>query len=94
MLGKRTIFQKEMSGNFECSADIDSVNIEACHCLKLNHWSKNVIVKLARRKDASKILRGKKKSKTADLSQKGFPPNTIVFINESLRSYYRFLWSE
>ena len=78
----------------ECDADIDRVNIEACHRLKLNHWPKKVIVKLARRKDALKILRGKKKLKTTDRSQKGFPPNTTVFINESLCSYYRFLWSE
>ena len=52
----------------ECDADIDPVNIEACHRLKSNHWSKKVIVKLARRKNASKMLRGKKKLKTTDLS--------------------------
>ena len=78
----------------ECDVDIDPVNIEACIRLKLNHWPKKVIVKLARRKDASKILEEKKKLKTNDLSQRGFPPNTIVFINESLCSYYRFLSSE
>ena len=76
----------------ECDADIDPVNIEACHRLKSNHWPKKVIVKLARRKDALKILRGKKKLKASDLSPKGFSPNSIVFINESLCSYYRFLW--
>ena len=78
----------------ECDVDIDPVNIEACIRLKLNHWPKKVIVKLARRKDASKILEEKKKLKTNDLSQRGFPPNTVVFINESLCSYYRFLSSE
>ena len=75
-------------------ADIDPVDIEACHRLKSNPWPKKVIVKLAKRKDASKILRGKKKLKTTGLSQKSFPPNTIIFINKSLCSYYRFLWSE
>ena len=113
MLGKRTIFQKGMSGNFipdgisqndleskvcdiflECNADIDLVNIEAYHRLKSYHWPKKVIVKLVKRKDASKILRGKKKLKSKDLSQKGFPPNIIAFINESLCSYYRYLWSK
>ena len=78
----------------ECDADIDPVNIEACHRLKSNHWPKKNIVKLVKRKVASKILRGKKKLKTTDLSQKGFPPSTTVFINKSLCSYYRFLWSE
>ena len=78
----------------ECDVDIDHFNIEVCHRLKSNHWPKKVIIKLARRIDASKILRGKKKLKTTDLSQKGFPPNTIVFTNESLCLYYRFLWSE
>ena len=78
----------------EYDADIDPFNIEACHRLKSNHWPKKVIVILAKSKDALKILRGKKKLKTTELCQKGFPPNTIVFINESLCSYYRFLWSE
>ena len=64
--------------------------MSTCHRLKSNYWPKKVIVKLARGKDASKILRGKKKLKTTDLSQKGFPPNIIVFIKESLCSYYRF----
>ena len=36
---------------------------------------------------------GKKKLKTTNLSQKGSLPNTIVFINKSLCSYYIFLWS-
>ena len=64
----------------ECDSDIDPVNIEACDRLKKN--------------DASKILRGKNKLKTTDPSKKGFPPNTIVFINESLCSHYRFSCSE
>ena len=37
---------------------------------------------------------GKKKLKTTNLSQKGSLPNTIVFINKSLCSYYIVLWSE
>ena len=78
----------------ECDADIDPVNIEACHRLKSHNWPKKVIVKLAKIKDASKILRGKKKLKATNLSQKGFPHNIIVFINDNLCSYYRFLWSE
>ena len=51
----------------ECDADIDLVNIEACHRLKSNRWPKKVIVKLVNIIDASKILRGKKKLKTTDL---------------------------
>ena len=43
-----------------------------------------------KRKDASKILRGKKKLKTTNLSQNDFPHNNIGFINESLSSYYMF----
>ena len=78
----------------ECDSDIDPVNTEACDRLKSNHWTNEVIVKLATKNDASKILRGKNKLKTTDPSKKGFPPNTIVFINESLCSHYRFLCSE
>ena len=68
----------------ECDADIDPVNIEVCHRLKSNHWPKKVILKLARRKHPLKILRGKKKLKTTDLSQIDFETNTIVFINQLL----------
>ena len=56
----------------EYDADIDPVTINTCHRLKSDHWPKQVIVKLARRKDASKILRGKKKVKTTDLIRKDF----------------------
>ena len=79
---------------WEYDADIDLANIEAFHRSKSNHWSQKVIVKLARKIYASNILSGKKKLKTINLSQKGFSPNTIVFINESLCSYYIFLWLE
>ena len=34
------------------------------------------------------------KEETTNLIQKNFPPNTTVYINESLCSYYNFLWSE
>ena len=56
----------------EYDGDIDPVTINTCHRLKSDHWLKQVIVKLARRKDASKILRGKKKVKTTDLIRKDF----------------------
>ena len=61
---------------------------------KPEECEKKLGVESAKRKDASKILRGKKKLKTTDLSQKSFPSSIIVFINESPCSYYRFLWSE
>ena len=78
----------------ERNADIDPVNIEACHRLKSNHWPKKFLAILAKKNDALKILREKKKLKTTDVSHQGFPPNTVVFINESLCSYYRFFWLE
>ena len=40
----------------ECDVDSDPVNIKACHPLKSNQWPEKVIVKIASKKDASKVL--------------------------------------
>ena len=78
----------------ECNADIDPVNIEACHRLKSNRWPKKFIAKLAKRKVASKILKGKKKLKNYQPDLEGFSTQyRCLLINESFSSNYRFLWS-
>ena len=51
-----------------------------------------VIIKLSRRKDANKIRRVNKKLKNLNLSSLGI--KTPVFINDSLCSYYKMLWSK
>ena len=54
---------------------------------------KNVIIKLSKRKDVFNILQRKKKLKSVDITKVGLPQGSLVFINQSLCSYYKYLWS-
>ena len=58
-------------------------NVEGCQ---------KVIVKLSRRKDANKIRLLKKRLKGRNLSSLGI--NATVYINDSLCTYYKMLWSK
>ena len=74
-------------------APVDLQNIEACHRLKSNDngRSNKVIVKFSKRKDMIRVMN---KKKFLNLDGTGFPPNTSLFINPSLCSYYKYLWSK
>ena len=39
------------------------------------------------------ILQRKKKLKSVDIAKIGLPQGSLVFINQSLCSYYKYLWS-
>ena len=68
---------------------IDPSYIENCHWLK-NNVPNKVIVKFARGKDANHIRKNKSKLKEMNLSSIFL--NNLVFINDSLCSYYKNLW--
>ena len=74
-------------------APVDLQNIEACHRLKSNDngRSNKVIVKFSKRKDMVRVMN---KKKFLNLDGTGFPPNASLFINPSLCSYYKYLWSK
>ena len=76
-------------------APVDPQNIEACHRLKSddNGRSNKVNVKFSKRKDMVRIM-NKKSLKNANLDGTGPPPSTSLFINPSLCSYYKYLWSK
>ena len=75
---------------------VDPKNIEACHRLKSddNGQSNKVIVKFSKRKDMVRVMNKKKSLKNADLDSTGLPSSTLLFINPSLCSYYKYLWSK
>ena len=77
----------------ECDTPVDPANIEACHRLKSKARPKKVIIKLFKRKDVFNILQRKKKLKSVDITKVGLPQGSLVFINQSLCSYYKYLWS-
>ena len=77
----------------ECDTPVDLTNIEACHHLRSKARSKKVIIKLSKRKDVFNILQRKKKLKSVDITKVGLPQGSLVFINQSLCSYYKYLWS-
>lgn len=70
---------------------IHADNIEACHRLKSG--SDRTIVKFSKRKDCQQVMKVKKDLKNMDFSDIDLPVGTNVYVNESLCSYYRWLWS-
>ena len=77
----------------ECDTPVDLKNIEAYHRFKSKTRPKKVIIKLSKRKDVFNILQRKKKLKSVDITKVGLPQGSLVFINQSLCSYYKYLWS-
>ena len=75
-------------------AEVDSETIESCDRLKGRGSKGRVIPKLFNRKDAEKIKLNKKTLKNIDHRKIGLSSGTKVFINESLRGYYKLLWSK
>ena len=77
-------------------APVDLQNIEACHRLKSddNGRSNKVIVKFSKRKDMIRVMNKTKFLKNGNLDGTGLPPSTSLFINPSLCSYYKYLWSK
>ena len=69
---------------------VDPSNVEHCHWISSKNGSKRVIVKVSKRKDATKIRSSKRKLKDMDLTYIGI--NNPVYINDSLCTYYKMLW--
>ena len=72
--------------------DITGERIEACHHLKKQ--SVRTIVKFSRRKDSEHVMRRKSELRKLKSSDLDLPNGTKLYINESLCSYYRFLWNK
>ena len=69
---------------------MDPSNVEDCHWISSKNNPKQVIVKVSKCKDASKIRSSKRKLKDMDLTS--IVINNPVYINDSLCSYYKMLW--
>ena len=65
--------------------------MDTCNCLKSKARPKKVIIKLSKGEDVFCILQGKKKLKSVDITNVGLPQRSLVFINQSLYSYYKYL---
>ena len=72
--------------------NIISDNVEACH--RISSKIDRVIIKSSRRKDYQQVLSVKKDLKNLNMDDVGLPENTRLFVNQSLCSYYRVLWSK
>ena len=70
---------------------INPNNIEACHRIKKD--SDRTIVKFNKRKDCQQVMRVKKDLKNMTFTDIDLPVGTTLYLNESLCSYYRWLWS-
>ena len=72
--------------------NIDSSNIEACHCITKRNDRVNV--KSSKRKDCQQVLSVKKNLKNLKMEDNDFTGDNKVFINHNLCPYYRVLWSK
>ena len=77
----------------ECDTPVDLANIQASHRLKSKARPKKVIIKFSERNDVFSPLQHKMKLRSLDITKVGVPLETLVFINQSLCSYYKYLWS-
>ena len=85
-LGKvRKVFDKIDSA-------VKSTNIKVCHWTNTKYGGRRVTIKLSKWKDADRIRKYKKKLKSTDFSSMNV--QGPVYINNSLCSYYKFLWSK
>ena len=70
---------------------VDSSNVPSnCHWISSKNGTKRVVVKVSKRKDATKIRSSKRKLKDMDLTSIGI--NNTVYKNDSLYMYYKMLW--
>ena len=51
-------------------------------------------MKFSRRKDCQNVLNAKEELRKLDIKEIGFPEDNPIFVNESLCTYYRALWSK
>ena len=68
-------------------------NIEACYRISKKKYER-IIVKFSRRKDCQNVLNAKKELRKLDMKEIDFPENNPIFVNQSLCTYYRVLWSK
>ena len=67
-------------------------NVEDCHWISSKNGPKLVIIKLSKRKNATKVLSSKRALKDMDLTSIGI--NNFVYTNNSLCTYYKMLWGK
>ena len=65
-------------------------NVEGYHWINSKNVPKRVVVKVSKRKDATKIRSFKRKLK--DIDQTSIGINNTIHINHSLCTYYKMLW--
>ena len=70
--------------------NVDPSNVEDYHWISSKNGPKRVIVKVSKRKDASKTRSSKRKLEDMHLNSVGI--NNPVYINDSLCTYYKMLW--
>ena len=78
----------------EVGVPIDPTLVEECHRLPSKGSPKQVIIKLNLRKDIRRTLLNKNKLKNLKPESVNLSGKTKVFINGSLRLYYKKLWSK
>ena len=84
--------EKVLTISKRIGSELSPRDIEACRRLKKDNDT--VIVKFSRLKGCEQTMSVKKDLKHLKMQEVGLPGNRSIFINTTLRSYYRMLWSK
>ena len=84
-----TLEEKVIQVFQKAGCNIDSGNIEACHCIAKKNG--RVIVKFSRRKHCQRVLSVKKNLQKLKMEDMGLTVDKKVFTNYCLCPYYRVL---
>ena len=88
--GNNTLENTDLKIFGKLEVNVDPSNVEDCHWISSKNDPKRVIVKVSKRKDASKLRSSKRKLKDMDLTSIGI--SNPVYINDSLCTHYKMLW--
>ena len=70
--------------------NVNKEDLDSCHWLK---DKEPVIIKFCRRKDGEKVLKAKNNLQKLNITNLDLPEGSVIFVSQSLCSYYRLLWS-
>ena len=79
----------KLKRSLDCN--VNKEDLDACHWLMDEG---RVIVKFCQRKGCEKVLKAKNDLRKLDTTNLDLPEGSKIFINQSLCSYYRLLWSK
>ena len=93
-VGDKDIEKKVLEVLDAVNTPVNTDLVENCHRIPSKGSPKKVILKLSRRNDSRRVLLNKTKLKQLKPESLNLPASVKIYINESLCSYYKKLWTK